>query len=267
MEVKMIFEVKDGHFGYRHCRTMLRGISLTLSPGSVTCVLGPNGAGKTTLLKCMLGLLPWTAGETYIDGVALSQLNRQALWRRVGYVPQAKLSTFAYSVLDMVLLGRGAHLGTFARPGAADRSAALESLDIIGIAHMRDKLCSRISGGELQMVLIARALAARPELLVFDEPESNLDFKNQLIVMNTIRDLRDTHGISSLVNTHYPEHALCIADDGVILRGDGTASTGPAKALFTEQALERAFGVTVKMHDVPVGREHYTCVLPLAITQ
>lgn len=263
----MIFEVRDGHFGYRRSRAMLCGISLTIRPGSVTCVLGPNGAGKTTLLKCMLGLLPWTKGETYIDGVALGKLKRRELWRRVGYVPQAKLTTFAYTVLDMVLLGRGAHLGTFSRPGEADRAAALESLNIIGISHMRDKLCSRISGGELQMVLIARALTARPELLVFDEPESNLDFKNQLIVMNTIKDLRDAHGISSVVNTHYPEHALSIGDDGVILRGDGTASTGPARALFTEKNLERAFGVTVKMQDIPVGQEHYTCVLPLAIAQ
>jgi iron complex transport system ATP-binding protein len=262
----MIFEVRGGCFGYRKGHSMLKDISFTLAPASITCVLGPNGVGKTTLLKCMLGLLRWVSGESYADGKAIHELRYADLWRKVGYVPQAKLSTFAYSVLDMVLMGRGAHIGTFSKPGRADREIALESLDKIGIGHMRDRLCSRISGGELQMVLIARALASQPELLVLDEPESNLDFKNQLVIMRTIRSLRDEFGISSLVNTHYPEHALSISDQSILLCLDGTVVSGHTREVLTEENLALVFDVTVKMHDIPVGTEKYTCVLPIALT-
>jgi iron complex transport system ATP-binding protein len=260
------FEVRNGCFSYGKGVAMLKDISFKLEPSSVTSVLGPNGAGKTTLLKCLLGLLRWDSGGSYIDGKAVDKMKHTELWRKIGYVPQAKLSAFAYSVLDMVLLGRGAHIGAFSKPRAADVKIALDSLDKIGIKHMRDKLCSRISGGELQMVLIARALAAQPELLVLDEPESNLDFKNQLIVLNTIRSLRDDFGISSLVNTHYPEHALSISDTGVILQHNGTVICGPARKVLTEKNMERTFGVTVKIHDVHMNCGCYTCVLPIAIT-
>jgi iron complex transport system ATP-binding protein len=214
----------------------------------------------------MLGLLRWNSGESFIDGKPVSKIKHTERWRKIGYVPQAKMSAFAYSVLDMVLLGRGAHISTFSKPHTADADIALESLDKIGMKHMHGKLCSRISGGELQMVLIARALAAQPELMVLDEPESNLDFKNQLIVMNTIRNLRDEFGISSIVNTHYPEHALSISDDIIILRRNGTILSGAAKNIVTEYNLGQAFGVKVKIHSIPVPGGNHACVMPLSIT-
>ena len=262
----MIFEVRSGRFGYGKGAEVLRNISFVIKPSSVTSILGPNGVGKTTLLKCMLGLLKWRSGGSYIDGKPISGMKHMEIWRKIGYVPQAKQSAFAYSVLDMVLLGRGAHIGTFSKPRAADIQIALDSLEKIGIGHMRDKLCSRISGGELQMVLIARALAAQPDLMILDEPESNLDFKNQLIVLNTIRRLRDDFGISSLINTHYPEHAMSISDNGIILRRDGTIVSGPARDVLNERNMEHAFGVTVRIHDIPVGNSRHTCVLPIALT-
>ncbi|MDR1765454.1 MAG: ABC transporter ATP-binding protein [Lachnospiraceae bacterium] len=261
----MTFEVRNGSFGYGKGAKTLYDVSFALAPHTVTSVLGPNGVGKTTLLKCMLGLLRWNSGASYIDGAPIHGMRHTDIWKKIGYVPQAKLSTFAYTVLDMVLLGRGAHVRPFSKPGAADMGVAMESLDKIGIKHMKDKLCSRISGGELQMVLIARALATQPELLVLDEPESNLDFKNQLVVLSTIQNLRDDFGISSLVNTHYPEHALSISDQGIILRRDGTVQCGPARQILNEINMERAFGVTVKIHDVDVAAKRYTCVLPIAI--
>jgi iron complex transport system ATP-binding protein len=261
----MTFEVREGCFGYGKGAGVLKNISFRLAPSSVTSILGPNGAGKTTLLKCMLGLLQWNSGGSYINGKAVAGMKHTEFWQKIGYVPQAKQSAFAYSVLDMVLLGRGAHISPFSKPRASDVEIALDSLDKIGIKHMRGKLCSRISGGELQMVLIARALAAQPELLVLDEPESNLDFKNQLIVLNTIRSLRDDFDISSLFNTHYPEHALSISDNGVILWRDGTVISGPSREVLTERNMEHAFGVSVKIHDVEVDCRCYTCVLPITI--
>ncbi|MDR1953620.1 MAG: ABC transporter ATP-binding protein [Clostridiales Family XIII bacterium] len=261
----MIFEVKNGNFGYGKRKTTLRDISFSLRRDSILSILGPNGAGKTTLLKCMLGLLKWTSGDSYIEGVPVSGIEHRELWKRIGYVPQAKLSAFAYTVIEMTLLGRSAHLGLFEHPNDADREIAESCLDRIGISHLRDRLCSRISGGELQMALIARALATDPSILVLDEPESNLDFKNQLIVMDTIRSLRDDHHISSVVNTHYPEHALSISDSVIILRSDGTIISGNAKSVVTEENLEKAFGVNVKLHDITSASGNYTCVMPISI--
>ncbi|MDR0906499.1 MAG: ABC transporter ATP-binding protein [Oscillospiraceae bacterium] len=261
----MKFEVKNGSFGYGKRKSTLCDISFSVEQDSILSILGPNGAGKTTLLKCMLGLLKWTDGGTFIDGVPAESLGHRELWKRIGYVPQAKLSVFAYTVFEMALLGRSAHLGMFERPNDTDRAIALSCLERVGISHLRDRLCSRISGGELQMVLIARSLAANPDMLVLDEPESNLDFKNQLIVMDTIRSLRDNHHISSVVNTHYPEHALSISDNIIILRGDGTILSGAARSVVTEENLEQTFGVNVKIHNITSGSGDYTCVSPISI--
>lgn len=184
----MKFEVKNGSFGYEK-RKILNNISFEVETGEVMSVLGSNGVGKTTLLKCMMGFLKWQSGRTYIDGRPLEEYPHKDVWKKIAYVPQAKGAAFAYSALDMVVLGRSAHIGTFKQPGQEDIEIALKAMDDIGIVHLKDKLCTRMSGGELQMVLIARALTVSPQMLVLDEPESNLDFKNQLIILDTIRKL------------------------------------------------------------------------------
>ena len=180
-------------------------------------------------------------------------------------IAQAKLSAFAYTVDEMVLLGRNSHLGMLEQPGKKDKEIASKCIDRIGIGYLKGKLCSKISGGELQMVLIARALAAEPKLMILDEPESNLDFKNQLIVLETIKSLRDEEGISSIVNTHYPEHAISISDKALILNRDGSSVFGPAHSSIIEENLEKAFGVNVKIKDFYHREKKYTCVLPLSI--
>ena len=166
----MIFEVKSGSFGYEKAH-ILNDISFEVQNGEVMSVLGPNGVGKTTLLKCMMGFLKWNRGQTCIDGTPLQQMKSKEIWRRIAYVPQAKGAAFSYSALDMVVLGRSAHVGTFGKPGKEDVSVALQAMEEIGILHLKDKLCTKMSGGELQMVLIARALTVFPEMLVLDEPE------------------------------------------------------------------------------------------------
>lgn len=183
----MIFTVKDGCFGYANGRQILNHIHFEVQDKEILSILGSNGVGKTTLLKCTLGLLNWKSGETQIDGKSLRTMKHADIWKSIGYVPQAKLSAFSYTTEEMVLLGRNSHLKMLEQPGKRDREIAEKCMDRIGIGHLKGKLCSRISGGELQMVLIARALTAQPRLLILDEPESNLDFKNQLIVLETIK--------------------------------------------------------------------------------
>jgi iron complex transport system ATP-binding protein len=257
------FEVNNAWFGYQQGKNVLSDISFSAKSGEIMSILGSNGAGKTTLLKCMLGLLKWQRGETRLDGIKITEYKHRDLWSKIGYVPQARLSAFTYTVFEMVLLGRSAHLGMFEQPNANDRKIAAEALDRVGILQLKDKPCSKISGGELQMVLIARALATRPRMLILDEPESNLDFRNQVTVLETIRNLKTESGIGSIVNTHYPDHALTLSDTALVMLRDGTSVFGPASEVINEKNLAKAFGIDVKIFEYRDERHRHTCVMPV----
>lgn len=260
----MIFEVRGGSFGYEPGRRTFTDINLYVREPEILSILGANGAGKTTLMKCMLGLLKWTDGASYLDDVNVKNMKPKTFWKKVGYVPQAKLSSFVYTVGEMVLLGRNAHKGCLAMPGENDRQIAEEAMELVGISKLRDKLCSRISGGEYQLVMVARALAARPSLLVLDEPESNLDFRNQMIVLRTISNLCKERNISAIINTHYPEHALDISQRSILLMPDGGSIFGPTSSVLTEENLKRAFDITVHIHRFSVDGREYASVQPAA---
>lgn len=212
----MKFEVINGSFGYGSA-AILHDVSFSLEGNQVLAVLGPNGVGKTTLLKCMMGLLKWNRGETRIDGLAMDTMSHSRIWKRIAYVPQSKGISLSYTALEMVLMGRSARLGLFAQPSREDMAIAEKAMEEVGITFLKDKQCSRMSGGELQMVLIARALCTQPEMLILDEPESNLDFKNQLVILDIVKQLSRERGIAAIINTHYPAHALKIADRALIL--------------------------------------------------
>lgn len=259
----MKFEVKNGSFFYQGQDPVLKNVNFTMEKPEIMTILGANGAGKTTLLKCMVGLLKWTDGNSYVDGEEISKINYRDLWKKIGYVPQAKERSCGYLVEDMIVLGRNAYLGTFGQPGKKDYQVADECMEEIGITGLKGRLCSRLSGGELQMVLIARALAARPSLLIMDEPESNLDFRNQMIVLDTIRRLCREHHISAIVNTHYPEHALSIADKAFLIYPDGANQFGEALEVITEENLSRAFEVGVCMRKIDTGYGDYMSVIPV----
>ena len=259
----MIFDVRGGYFGYDADRRVLSDINLYVREPEILSILGANGAGKTTLMKCMLGLLKWTDGASYLDDVNVRKIKAKDFWKKVGYVPQARLTSFVYTVGEMVLLGRNAHLGELSMPGREDRQLAAEAMELVGIARLRDKLCSRISGGEYQLVMIARALAARPSMLVLDEPESNLDFKNQMTVLRTISTLCRERNISAVINTHYPEHALDISHRSILLMPDGGSVFGETASVLTEENLQRAFDIPVHIHRFRVDKKEYASVQPL----
>ncbi|MDR1021519.1 MAG: ABC transporter ATP-binding protein [Synergistaceae bacterium] len=262
----MIFSVENGCFSFKDHR-VLSGISFSVSSGQVLSVLGPNGVGKTTLLRCMMGFLKWDSGATYIDGREFQSMRHDEIWKKIAYVPQSKNSYLSFTAEEMVLMGRTAHLRTFAQPTASDRKVALASMEQVGISRLRNKKCNELSGGELQMVLIARALSAKPELLVLDEPESNLDFKNQLIVLETISKLSKESGIAAIVNTHYPAHALKISDIALILTHSGDSFHGPTEKIVSEGNMCDAFDVRVLIHDVSFEDRVIKSVIPLSVTQ
>jgi iron complex transport system ATP-binding protein len=228
------------------------GLDLTVLAGSVTCLLGPNGIGKTTLFKTLLGLIPPLAGAVEIDGSDLSRLDRQAIARQIAYVPQAQIAEFPYTVLDLVVMGRTAHLSAFGSPRAVDYAAATAALEQLGIASLAERDSMRISGGQRQLALIARALAQQARVILMDEPTASLDLGNRILVLDTIRRLARS-GLAVVLSTHEPEHAFVVADRVAILGRDRFA-TGPVEAVMTSQELSQLYGVALHVERTPSGR-------------
>lgn len=257
----MILEVKDGAYAYPGKAPAFEHVNFRVGPGEVLAILGPNGAGKTTLLRAMMGMLRWQHGQSLLDGVDIRTISPRKLWSRMAYVPQGRGVFSSCTAFETVLLGRSSRLDPFSKPQRADLEKAEQVMASLGILHLRDCPCNAISGGEYQMVLIARALAAEPELLILDEPESNLDFKNQLIVLGAMSRLAQS-GIACVFNTHYPEHALQRADKALILSG-GTAVFGATSSVLTEQTIQRAFGVKAVIGEIETPEHIYRNVVPL----
>lgn len=252
----MRFEVKNGSFSYKAGTPVLQDVSFSIQSGQVLSILGPNGVGKTTLLRCMMGMLRWSGGGSFLDGENIADIPHQTLWKRIAYVPQAKTLPFAFSVEEMILMGRSAHTGLFGNPGQQGRALCRQAMEAVGIGHMKDRYCNQISGGELQMVLIARALCTQPAMLILDEPESNLDFRNQLIILNTIERLSKQDGLCCIFNTHYPAHALKISDQSLLLLRQGESIFGPAQNVVNAENMRDIFQVNVDIkqafyNDVP----------------
>lgn len=239
-------------FGFRGQRVG-HAVALELAPARITCLLGPNGSGKTTLLRTMLGLLAPLAGEVVLDGKPLDAWPARDRATRLAYVPQAAQSYFDFTALEMVQMGRTAHRGLFSQPREADRALAMDALERLGIAALAGRPINRVSGGERQLALIARALATEATHLVMDEPTANLDYGNQSLVLDEIARLKEG-GVSVLFSTHHPEHALAIADDAILLRAGGVMAAGATAAVLTSESLTALYGRALVVGDAPGAR-------------
>lgn len=217
-------------------------MQLSIEASEVLCLLGPNGAGKTTLFRSLLGLTPLLAGRVLVQGHSVHNWSRAELAAHVAYVPQAQAGVFAFTALDMVLMGRAARLSPWSQPSQADKDIAWSCLSEMGVATLAHRPYTELSGGERQLVLIARALAQKPALLIMDEPTASLDFGNQIRVLERIRALRE-RGMAVLMSTHQPEHALQIADRIALLAPGHLMALGPTREVATVAALARLYGV------------------------
>lgn len=256
----MRLETKRLDFGYRDKRVG-SGVSLWLEAGEVLCLLGPNGSGKTTLFKTLLGLLPAQGGAVLVDDVDLRSRAREEVARLVSYVPQAHAAFFPFTVEEVVLMGRTAHLGVFSSPSRRDREVALAAIARMQIGHLADSVYTRISGGERQLTLIARALAQDARIIVMDEPTANLDFGNQVRVLQHIQALAHS-GIGVLLSTHDPDHAFICAHRVAMLHDGHLARLGEPGATITPESLREIYGVEVAVVRVPVGdgAERRVCI-------
>ncbi len=256
----MTLAVRDLAFGYAGKRVG-SDVTLELQQGEVLCLLGANGSGKSTLLKTLLGLLPPQAGSVQIDGTDMRNLSRGLVARWVSYVPQAHGAFFPFSVRDIVLMGRVAHMGLFAAPSSQDRAAAEMAIGRMGLTPLIDKTYTQISGGERQLALIARALAQEAAVVVMDEPTANLDFGNQVRVLERIRALADS-GTGVLLSTHDPGHAFLCADRVAMLNEGRLVACGAPADEMTGERLRQLYGIKVTVTSVSLagGRSRTVCL-------
>jgi iron complex transport system ATP-binding protein len=247
-----VLQARGLGFGYPG-KAVGRDVDLDIRPGEVLCLLGPNGSGKTTLFKTLLGLLAPQAGEVLIGGEGIADLPRAEIARRVAYVPQAHTAHFPYRVLDMVVMGRTAHLGLFAAPTEADRARARTALEALGIAELAENEYTRISGGQRQLALVARALAQDAPAIVMDEPTASLDFGNQVVVLSEVMRLA-ANGLAIVLSTHDPDHAFSIATRVALLDAGRIVAQGAPAEVLTRERLASVYGVTVAIERLAGGQ-------------
>jgi iron complex transport system ATP-binding protein len=240
-------------------RPVFSGVDLSLSPSELVAVVGPNGAGKSTLLHVLLGLLPAQSGTVTLAGRAISELSRREIARRVAFLPQQTHSDFAFTVRELVGMGRMPHLGRFRPEAAADVEAVDDALRRTGTAAFSDRLISELSGGERQRVLLARAIAQSTDVLLLDEPTSSLDLGHQLEVIGLLRALVDS-GKAAAVALHDLSLAARFADRIVVLSEGRIAAEGAPRKVITEELLERHFRVRARVEHGPEG----VLVIPIA---
>jgi iron complex transport system ATP-binding protein len=261
----LMLTVSDGRYGYKRGDDLFENLNFSVDKNEILGILGPNGVGKTTLLRCILSLLQWKSGCTLIDGIPVTGKNKNAVWGKIGYVPQNSSTKFSYSVMDMVLMGRSSHLRIYNTPSAKDYEIATQSLEQVGIFHLRNKRCNEISGGESQLVLIARALAVQPRVIILDEPESHLDFRNQLLVLSILDKIVHEQNLCCVINTHYPEHAMRLADKTLILGKDKKHLFGMSEEVITVENLQEFFGVEVKILPFENRGVNLSAIVPISL--
>lgn len=239
-------------FAYEPGREVLREVSLSVGERRIVSILGANGSGKTTLLDCLSGIRIPHSGRVSIDGRRLSDLAPRERAQRIGVVPQLHEPVFAFSVGQAVLLGRAPHLGLFSRPTKKDLDAVSRALSAVGIERLRDRPYTRISGGERQLVMIARGLAQGARYLLMDEPAAHLDPHHQHGVLSVVRDLAD-FGFSFVVTSHHPNNALLYADEVVFLVDGRAMFHGPPDSAITEENLKEAYRMEFEIVDGESG--------------
>ena len=260
--MEMRIEVKGAEFSYGKRENIFEDLNFDVEAGGIFAILGPNGCGKTTLLKSLLDMLKLRRGVIHLDGRDVRSMKRNEIGRAIGYVSQTRSSEFTYTVLQMVVMGRASHLGLFSSPSDKDFEIAREAIESVGISHLTENIYSNISGGESQLVLIARALATQPEALILDEPTSQLDFKNQMLILGTLDKLAKERAFTIVITTHFPNHALLVSHKALLFNGKKYV-VGEVEDVITEQNLKDAYGVDVRILSYDYGRGSVRAVVPI----
>ena len=244
----MRLELQNLSFGYDDSRMILQDVSFDLDGMGIYCILGQNGTGKSTLLKCIVGEEKAT-GHVLVDGKDYGAYSQRELARKLAYLPQTHVPTFPFRVLDVVLMGRSAHMRYFASPGEAEERIAMDNLEFLGIAHLKEKPYTNISGGERQLVMIAAALTQQPEFLILDDPTAHLDFGTTHRFLDLVLRLNES-GIGILMTTHFPDQALYLGAKTLVLRGGRLWKFGMAEEIVDEDSMTELYGLPVHIGQI-----------------
>lgn len=224
----------------------LSDCTFSVNKGDLLCILGPNGSGKSTLLNCLCGLLTPTMGEILLMGKNIHEMSPKHIAQSIGYVPQSQYSAFGYTVMDYVLMGRAYKIGLFEKPSKIDREIAGEALTVVGIAHLANSFLTEISGGERQLVSIARIITQKPQIILLDEPTAHLDYGNQIKMLKLIKKLNQ-RGFFVLVTTHNPDHCIMLNSQVGILDKTGVLHVGSSEEMLSDDILSKLFGTKIHM--------------------
>jgi len=239
--------VRDATIGHEASRPLQRHVDFSVESGEVCCILGPNGCGKTTLVNTILGMIPLIAGSITLDGSDVTQWSAAELSSKVAFVAQKQSQPFPYQVKDVVMLGRLTRTDSLSgKPSAQDYNIVENAMADMGISHLRDVSYLDISGGELQLVMFARALAQQPQLLIMDEPTAALDYGNAVRVIEKVRALADA-GYAVLMITHNPDHAFMTRANVALFMRNRDMKFGNAYDIITRENISDAYGVNVKL--------------------
>ncbi len=257
----MIAEVKNISFSYEENCILLKNISFPIEQGKTICILGPNGVGKTTLLNCIANLITLTEGEILLEGKDIKKMDAKEIARKVAFVPQLIIPSFSYEVLSYVVTGCAPRIGTFEKPKKLHYEIAQNALEQMGILYLSNKYYTQISGGERQLVSIARALAQRPRIILMDEPTAHLDYGNQIKVLKIIKRLAED-GYAAVITTHNPDHALLLGGMVAAMGQKGKFTFGSSQQVITEDFLSSLYSTDLHLrHISDIGRD--VCIAPL----
>ena len=248
-----LFDVRNISFSYDDVE-IFSDISFSIDRGDVLCILGPNGTGKTTLIKCLNGLHNIDSGEILINGENINSLSFSQISKHIGYIPQSHVPSFPFKVFDVVLMGRAPYLNLTDMPKEKDIKIAEDALKTLGIEYLKDKEYTNLSGGERQMVFLARVLCQQPDILILDEPTSHLDFGNQIRLLEIIDNLSDS-GLSIIMSSHFPDHAFLSSNKVAIMKDKKFIDFGTPDVVVTEENLKKAYSIDVKLMELDDDRK------------